>query len=92
MFTWEKLLRFDVLLNNCFIKISEQRHFGHRTFLVIGRVVHLTPVSGTAVWHINDVTDGSYSISNASVNGGEYTWYRWKPDITLLPLPKMFIC
>ena len=88
VFTRQKLLGFDVLLNNCFIVISEQRHFGHRTFLVIGRVIHLTPVSRTAVWRINDVINGNYSISNTSVNEAEYMWYRWKPGITLLPPKK----
>jgi len=44
IFTQEKLLGFDILLNNCFFKISEQRHFGHRIFVVIGGLIHLTQV------------------------------------------------
>jgi hypothetical protein len=67
----EKLLGFDVLLNYCFLKIPEQRHFGHRTFLVIGKLINLTPVSCTAVQLINNVINGNYHFSNAGVNEAE---------------------
>jgi len=83
IFTQEKRLRFDVFLSNYFFHISEQRHFGHGIFLVIGRLINFTPVSSTVVRHINDVIDGSDPSRNASVTEAENMWYRWKEDITL---------
>lgn len=52
-------------------------------FLVIGRLINVTPVSSTAVMQINDVINDNDPSSNASVNEVENIRYRWKQDITL---------
>jgi hypothetical protein len=45
-------------------------------FLVIGRLMNVTPVSSTAVRQINDVINGNVPSSNASVNEAETMRYR----------------
>ena len=52
-------------------------------FLVIGRLINVTPTSSSAVRQINGVINGNDPSSNASVNEVEIMRYGWKQDVTL---------